>query len=79
MLESSSPVSDKFGGLSVHFGKRGLCESLMLLDKSLNTPRFPPMFTNVGLAGSAGIASALMFGVSIVPTIFLQWKGKALR
>jgi hypothetical protein len=37
------------------------------------------MFRNVGLLGSAGIASALMIGVSLVPTIFLQWKGKALR
>jgi hypothetical protein len=34
------------------------------------------MFTNVGLYGSAGIAAGLMVGVSILPTILLQWKGK---
>jgi hypothetical protein len=37
------------------------------------------MFTNVGLLGTAGIAVALIVGVSIIPTIFLQWKGKAWR
>lgn len=41
--------------------------------------RFPPMFTNVGLLGSAGIAAALMVAVSIAPTILLQWKGKNWR
>ncbi|OCL03718.1 MFS transporter [Glonium stellatum] len=40
---------------------------------------FPSMFTNVGLAGSAGVATALMVGVSILPTIFLQWRGKLWR
>ena len=34
------------------------------------------MFTNVGLFGSAGIAVALIMGISILPTILLQWKGK---
>lgn len=37
------------------------------------------MFTNVGLYGSAGIAAAMMIVFSIIPTIFLQWKGQALR
>ncbi|KAK4548426.1 hypothetical protein LTR36_009336 [Oleoguttula mirabilis] len=40
---------------------------------------FPPMFTNVGLYGSAGIAAAMMIVFSILPTIFLQWKGQGLR
>lgn len=34
------------------------------------------MFTNVGLKGSAGVVSALMVGVSIIPTIFLHFKGR---
>ncbi|KAJ5715656.1 uncharacterized protein N7483_012837 [Penicillium malachiteum] len=36
---------------------------------------FPNMFTNVGWAGGAGIAVALMVGVSIIPTMLLQWRG----
>lgn len=41
--------------------------------------RFPSMFTNVGLYGSAGIAAGLMIAFSILPTIFLQFKGRSLR
>lgn len=37
------------------------------------------MFINIGLLGSAGVAVALMVGVSIIPTILLQWKGKDWR
>jgi hypothetical protein len=37
------------------------------------------MFTNIGLLGSTGVAVALMVGVSIVPTVLLQWKGKNWR
>lgn len=40
---------------------------------------FPSMFTNVGLAGSAGVVSALMISASILPTILLQWRGKAWK
>jgi hypothetical protein len=40
--------------------------------------RFPQMLENVGLYGSAGIVAALMVAASIIPTIFLQWRGKAL-
>ncbi|WPH00812.1 MFS general substrate transporter [Acrodontium crateriforme] len=40
---------------------------------------FPPMFTNVGLYGSAGIAAALMITCSVIPTMFLQWKGRSWR
>jgi len=41
--------------------------------------RFPPMFENEGLYVSAGIAAALMVAFSIIPTIFLQWKGHTWR
>ena len=40
---------------------------------------FPPMFTEAGLYASAGIATALMVAVSILPTIFIQWRGVSLR
>lgn len=41
--------------------------------------RFPYMFENVGLYGSAGIAAGLMFVFSVLPTFLLHWKGKAWR
>jgi hypothetical protein len=37
------------------------------------------MFTSVGVAASAGVAAALIIGVSIFPTMFIQWRGKRLR
>ncbi|KAJ5605404.1 hypothetical protein N7510_008185 [Penicillium lagena] len=40
---------------------------------------FPQMFKNCGWAGGAGIAVALMVGVSIVPTMLVQWHGAAWR
>ncbi|KAJ9500151.1 hypothetical protein LTR99_008399 [Exophiala xenobiotica] len=40
---------------------------------------FPQMFENVGLYGSAGITTGLLVAVSLLPTIYLQWKGRALR
>ncbi|KIX94340.1 uncharacterized protein Z520_10050 [Fonsecaea multimorphosa CBS 102226] len=40
---------------------------------------FPQMFTETGLYASAGIATALMVAVSILPTIFIQWRGGRLR
>lgn len=36
---------------------------------------FPQMFETVGWGGGAGIAVALMVGVSVVPTVVLQWCG----
>jgi len=33
------------------------------------------MFKSVGIAASSGIGVALIVGVSVVPTIFLHWKG----
>lgn len=41
--------------------------------------RIPDMFTNVGVANSAGVVSALIIGVSIFPTIFLQFRGEKMR
>lgn len=40
---------------------------------------FPDMFTDIGLAGSAGVGAALIIGVSIFPVVFLQWRGEAIR
>ena len=37
------------------------------------------MFTNVGVANSAGFVAALIVGVSILPTMFVQWRGETLR
>lgn len=37
------------------------------------------MFETVGIAPSAGIGSALVVCVSVIPTIFLQWRGKDWR
>lgn len=41
--------------------------------------RFPDMFENVGVAKSAGVATALLVGVSLIPTMLLQWRGQAWR
>ncbi|XHF98333.1 hypothetical protein AWENTII_001889 [Aspergillus wentii] len=40
---------------------------------------FAPMFENVGIAGSAGVGSGMIVAVSVIPTLFLQWKGKTWR
>jgi hypothetical protein len=37
------------------------------------------MFDNVGIAPSAGIGSALVVACSVIPTVFLQWKGRGMR
>lgn len=37
------------------------------------------MFTHVGVAKSAGVTTALLVGVSVIPTIFLQWRGRTWR
>lgn len=37
------------------------------------------MFTNVGIAPSSGIGAALIVVVSIIPTVFLHWRGKFWR
>ena len=37
------------------------------------------MFANAGFGGSAGISAGLIAGVSILPTLLLQFKSKALR
>ncbi|KAL1968706.1 hypothetical protein VTN77DRAFT_1532 [Rasamsonia byssochlamydoides] len=40
---------------------------------------FPDMFTNVGVANSSGVATALIVGVSVIPTLLLQWRGQTWR
>lgn len=40
---------------------------------------FPPMFTSVGVAKSAGVTTALMVGCSLLPTIALQMMGHRWR
>lgn len=37
------------------------------------------MFETVGVAPSAGIGCALIVGVSVIPTIFLHWRGRVWR
>lgn len=44
-----------------------------------NGIRFPAMFEEVGVAESAGVCVALMVGVSVLPTMVLQWKGHSFR
>lgn len=41
--------------------------------------RFPNMYVNLGWNTGAGIAVALMVGVSVIPTILLQWRGASWR
>jgi hypothetical protein len=45
----------------------------------LTLDRFPQMIENVGLAESSGVTTALIVGVSIIPTAFLQWRGSSWR
>ncbi|RDL29811.1 Uncharacterized protein BP5553_10676 [Venustampulla echinocandica] len=40
---------------------------------------FPAMFENVGVAASAGVVTALIVGVSILPTMLVQWRGPPFR
>ncbi|KAJ5167707.1 uncharacterized protein N7482_003301 [Penicillium canariense] len=40
---------------------------------------FSPMFENVGIAPSSGIGCAMLFAVSVVPTILLHWRGGIWR
>ncbi|KAF3400642.1 hypothetical protein DPV78_005884 [Talaromyces pinophilus] len=39
---------------------------------------FPSMFASVGVGNSGGIACALIFTCSVIPTILLQWRGQRL-
>jgi hypothetical protein len=41
--------------------------------------RFPDMFTNVGVANSAGIVAALLVVASLVPVAVTHWKGHKMR
>jgi len=37
------------------------------------------MFESIGLKASAGVGTALMIGVSVVPTIYLHFRGRSRR
>ena len=37
------------------------------------------MFSNVGIANSAGVVVALLVGAALVPVMFTHWKGHVLR
>jgi hypothetical protein len=37
------------------------------------------MFDNVGIANSAGVATAMIVVASVLPTLFLQWRGETWR
>lgn len=37
------------------------------------------MFAKVGVAASSGVGVALIVGVSVIPTLFLHWRGRAWR
>jgi hypothetical protein len=41
-----------------------------------NGVRFPDMFESVGIANSSGIVTALIIGVSFLPTALLHWQGQ---
>lgn len=34
------------------------------------------MFESVGIAASSGVITALIMGVSFIPTVLLQWYGR---
>ncbi|KUI53057.1 hypothetical protein VP1G_00452 [Cytospora mali] len=40
---------------------------------------FPQMLTGLGYGATAGIAAAMMAAVSVIPTLIVQWKGRAWR
>lgn len=40
---------------------------------------FPDMVANTGLNGSAGVMAGILFVFAVLPTVYIQWKGKSLR
>ena len=40
---------------------------------------FPEAIANLGFAGAAGLMTGLMIAVSVLPSIWLQWRGQAMR
>ncbi|KAG0645532.1 MFS general substrate transporter [Hyphodiscus hymeniophilus] len=40
---------------------------------------FPDMFASIGLDGSAGLMVGMIVACSIIPIVFIQWKGKSIR
>lgn len=52
----------------------------VVLEKLTNLmPRFPQLIEKAGLRGTAGVATAMMVVFSVVPTLFLQFKGRDLH
>lgn len=49
------------------------------IDYLLTVIRFPDMFDTVGIAKSSGVVTALLMGVSFIPTVILQWRGSKWR
>lgn len=37
------------------------------------------MFSSLGLSGSGGLMAGIIAVFGLLPTIFIQWKGKSLR
>lgn len=37
------------------------------------------MFKDVGVAASSGVGVALIVGISVIPTLLLQWMGSSWR
>lgn len=53
-------------------------DTLSCFEVSDNDPRFPEMIRSVGLSASAGIMTAMIVAVSVLPTIYLQfWKSSS--
>jgi hypothetical protein len=40
---------------------------------------FPDMFASLGLRGSAGLMVGIIVMFAILPTMFIQWKGRGIR
>ncbi|KAE8447004.1 hypothetical protein EG329_011138 [Mollisiaceae sp. DMI_Dod_QoI] len=40
---------------------------------------FPDMFSSLGLSGSAGLMVGIIIVFSVLPTIFIQWKGRQIK
>jgi len=40
---------------------------------------FPDMFSSLGLSGSGGLIAGIVAVFALLPTMFIQWKGRSLR
>ncbi|TVY85993.1 hypothetical protein LAWI1_G008258, partial [Lachnellula willkommii] len=64
-----------------HFNAQqiGLQFAGMIIGSVLGPFWFPDMFTSLGLSGSGGLMVGMIVVFSILPTIFIQWKGAPIR